>query len=221
MRSGLTLVFNGEIYNYRELRAELVAAGHAFTSATDSEVLLHLYERDGLDMLEAAQRHLRVRASTTRARRAGPTASNAARCSWRAIIWASSRSTTRRLERGFLFASEIKALLHERSLSREVDPTALHQMLAYLWTPAPRTMLRSVRKLEPGSALLVHDGRVRRQWSYYTMPYDGQSSTSARPTRSLASWPIGSRRPCVASWSPTCRSAHSCRAVWIRARSWR
>ena len=52
MRSGLTLVFNGEIYNYRELRKELIAAGHAFTTATDSEVLLHLYERDGLGMLD-------------------------------------------------------------------------------------------------------------------------------------------------------------------------
>ena len=51
MQRGLTLVFNGEIYNYRELRAELTAAGHRFTSATDSEVLLHLYERDGLGML--------------------------------------------------------------------------------------------------------------------------------------------------------------------------
>src|ERR1700680_2164704 len=51
MRVGLTLVFNGEIYNYRELRAELMAAGHRFATATDSEVLLHLYERDGLQML--------------------------------------------------------------------------------------------------------------------------------------------------------------------------
>src|SRR5580698_5888042 len=47
----ITLVFNGEIYNYRELRAELISAGHSFTTQTDSEVLLHLYQRDGLDML--------------------------------------------------------------------------------------------------------------------------------------------------------------------------
>src|ERR1700681_4216636 len=52
MQSGLTLVFNGEIYNFRELRAELAGAGHCFTTATDSEVLLHLYERDGLEMFD-------------------------------------------------------------------------------------------------------------------------------------------------------------------------
>src|SRR4051812_17950844 len=50
-QAGLTLIYNGEIYNYRELRAELIAAGHVFETATDSEVLLHLYQRDGLAML--------------------------------------------------------------------------------------------------------------------------------------------------------------------------
>src|SRR6185312_7738251 len=52
MQTGLTLIYNGEIYNYRELRAELVAAAHVFHTETDSEVLLHLYERDGPGMLE-------------------------------------------------------------------------------------------------------------------------------------------------------------------------
>src|ERR1035437_8437689 len=52
MHAGITLVFNGEIYNFRELRKELIAAGHEFSTETDSEVILHLYERDGLKMLD-------------------------------------------------------------------------------------------------------------------------------------------------------------------------
>src|ERR1700685_3657665 len=63
---------------------------------------------------------------------------------------------------GFLFASEIKALLCHTAIARDIDPLALHQMLAYLWTPAPRTMLRAVRKLEPGCAMLVHRGAMGR-----------------------------------------------------------
>ena len=75
--------------------------------------------------------------------------------------------------RGLLFASEMKALLCYSELSREIDVVALHYMLAYLWTPAPQTMLTAVRKLEPGSALLAHSGRIQRQWSYYQVPYCG------------------------------------------------
>ena len=54
-------------------------------------------------------------------------------------------------------------------------------MLAYLWTPAPRTMLRAVRKLEPGCAMLVHRGAVARHWRYYRLPYDGARDTRQRP----------------------------------------
>ena len=76
---------------------------------------------------------------------------------------------------GFLFGSEIKALLRCRELSRDLDPVALHQMLAYLWTPAPRTMLAAVRKLEPGTALIVLGG------SHST----GSGLTTGSPTTAL------------------------------------
>ena len=79
-----------------------------------------------------------------------------------------------------MFASEIKALLCHPAIARDIDPLALHQMLAYLWTPAPRTMLRAVRKLEPGCALLVHRGAFVRHWRYYRLPYDGLRDTRPR-----------------------------------------
>jgi asparagine synthase (glutamine-hydrolysing) len=171
-QTDLTLVFNGEIYNYRELRAELAAAGHVFRTATDSEVLLHLYERDGLAMLDKLNG---IFAFAIHDARSGGRPEGVERGS---LFLARDQLGVKPLyyaqtARGLLFASEIKALLCDRELSREVDPFALHSMLAYLWTPAPRTVLASVRKLEPGFALLASGGRVIRRWSYYDIPYDG------------------------------------------------
>jgi asparagine synthase (glutamine-hydrolysing) len=181
MQTGLTLIFNGEIYNYRELRKELIAAGHRFHSASDSEVLLHLYEGDGLNMLSRLNG---IFAFAIHDARASGRPEGMARgglflardqLGVKPLYYAQVRS-------GFLFGSEMKALLCCRELSREIDATALHYMLAYLWTPAPRTMLEAVRKLEPGAAMLVSGGRVQRQWSYYTVPYDGTRSRADERT---------------------------------------
>lgn len=176
MQSGLTLIYNGEIYNYRELRAELIQSGHRFTTATDSEVVLHLYERDGLAMLDRLNGifAFAIHDARPQGRPAGVDRG--------ALFLARDHMGVKPLyyaevQEGFLFGSEIKALLRHGGLSRSIDPLALHQMLAYLWTPAPRTMLAGVRKLEPGAALVVHDGRVRKHWSYYSVPYDGHTDS--------------------------------------------
>ena len=172
MRSGLTLVYNGEIYNYRELRAELQACGHVFGTATDSEVLLHLYERDGIEMLGRLNGIFAFAIHDARA------SGRPANVEQGALFIARDPLGVKplyfaQIASGFLFGSEIKSLLQCRQLARDVDPVALHQMLAYLWTPAPRTMLASVRKLEPGSAMIVSRGCVQRSWSYYQLPWDG------------------------------------------------
>lgn len=179
----LTLVYNGEIYNYRELKAELEAAGHKFSTQTDSEVLLQLYERYGL-------------AALNRLNGIFAFAIHDARSSGRpegmergALFLARDQAGVKPLyyastAEGLLFASEIKALLCHRGISRDIDPLALQQMLAYLWTPAPRTMLRAVRKLEPGCAMLVQQGRVARHWRYYRLPYDGRRDP--RPRAAIA-----------------------------------
>ncbi|MDO9488657.1 MAG: asparagine synthase (glutamine-hydrolyzing) [Sphingomonadaceae bacterium] len=179
MQQGLTLVYNGEIYNYRELRAELIAQGHRFRTATDSEVLLHLYERDGLSMLSRLNGIFAF--AIHDARPAGRPEGMARG----ALFVARDQLGVKpfyyaQTDEGFLFGSELKALLCHPGLSREIDPIALHQMLAYLWTPAPRTMLAAVRKLEPGAAMIVEDGRIRKRWAHYVMPYDG-TRTSAPP----------------------------------------
>ena len=176
MRAGLTLIYNGEVYNYRELREELVADGHVFRTATDSEVLLHLYERDGLAMLSKLNGMFAFAIHDARADGRPEGVERGAlflardQLGVKPLYYAQTRE-------GFLFGSEIKALLCHRGLARDIDPAALHQMLAYLWTPAPRTMLANVRKLEPGSAILVQGGRIHRQWTYYSVPYTGRVDT--------------------------------------------
>jgi asparagine synthase (glutamine-hydrolysing) len=181
--AAVTLVFNGEIYNYRELRAELAAAGHHFTTQTDSEVLLHLYERDGFQMLRQLNGifAFAIHDARTYGRPVGVDRGALFLVRDQAGVKPLYFSST---PQGFLFASEIKALLCHPALSRQIDPIALHQMLAYLWTPAPRTMLRAVNKLEPGCAMLVHRGAVVRHWRYYRLPYDGRRDV--RPRAAIA-----------------------------------
>jgi asparagine synthase (glutamine-hydrolysing) len=183
MHAGITLVFNGEIYNYRELRKELIAAGHEFSTETDSEVILHLYERDGLKMLDRLNGMFAF--AIHDARPAGRPES----VKRGALFLARDQLGVKPLyyaqtDTGFLFGSEIKALICDPGLSRAIDPVALQQFLAYLWTPAPRTMLAAVRKLEPGAAIIVHDGKIRRHWLYYALPYDG--TRDSRPAAAIA-----------------------------------
>src|SRR5450432_1541365 len=108
--AALTLVFNGEIYNYRELRAELAAAGHRFTTQTDSEVLLHLYERDGCDALGKLNGifAFAIHDARTEGRPAGVGRGTLFLVRDQAGVKPLYFSST---ARGFLFASEIKALL--------------------------------------------------------------------------------------------------------------
>jgi asparagine synthase (glutamine-hydrolysing) len=176
--AGLTLIFNGEIYNFRELRAELEAAGHTFHSRTDSEVLLHLYERDGLEMMSRLNGIFAFAIHDARPSGRPDGVPPGALLIVRDQLGVKPLYVAEIAE-GVLFGSELKSLLEEPALPRTIDPIALHNTLAYLWSPGPRTMLANVRKLEPGGALLVADGRVVRRWSYYTMPYNGRTSTAS------------------------------------------
>jgi asparagine synthase (glutamine-hydrolysing) len=169
----LTLVHNGEIYNFQELRRELEAAGHRFRSESDSEVLLHLYVRDGVRMVEKLNGIFAFAIHDSRS------VGRAEGIEQGDLFLARDHMGVKPLyfaetPRGFLFGSEMKALLRDRSLAREIDPAALHYLLAYLWTPAPLTVLAGVKKLEPGAALVVRGGKVLRSWSYYTIPYEGR-----------------------------------------------
>jgi asparagine synthase (glutamine-hydrolysing) len=151
------LVFNGEIYNYQELRHRLEGAGHRFRTQGDSETIVHLYEDEGIDCF----RHLR-----------GMFALAIWDANRRQLVLARDRLGKKplvyRQEAGrLLFASELKALLEVPGVPREIDPAALDEYLTYQYVPHPGTIFRGIQKLPPASYAVYRDGRLKvdRYWT--------------------------------------------------------
>lgn len=156
----VALVFNGEIYNFRELRKELKVKGYFFRGCSDTEVLLNLY----LDQGEAMLTHLNgifAFAVWDGRKRSLFLARDAVGV--KPLYYAESGGQ-------FSFASEIKALLHLAPEARVLDQVALHRYLSFLWCPGEGTPLKSVRKLAPGHAMVVRNGQIERRWRWYQLP---------------------------------------------------
>jgi asparagine synthase (glutamine-hydrolysing) len=153
------IVFNGEIYNFRELRAELERAGHVFYTATDTEVIVHAYEQWG------AQAVARLRGMFGLAiwdRRS------------RMLLIARDRVGIKPLHYAELngrlyFGSEIKSLLCVPDLPRDLDLDALDHYLSFLYTPRDGSIFRAIKKLPPGHLLTWKDGRVEVE-RYWQLP---------------------------------------------------
>ncbi len=146
----LSIVYNGELYNFRELREELEAMGFAFRTRSDTEVVLRSFERWGVECL---------------ARFNGMFAFAIWDAPARTLFAARDRigekplyyfADTRRL----IFASEVKAILADPTVPRGIDPEGLSNFLAFGHAVAPSTMYQGIRKLLPGHYLRVRDGRI-------------------------------------------------------------
>jgi asparagine synthase (glutamine-hydrolysing) len=145
------ITFNGEIYNYRELRAGLLKRGHSFRSQTDTEVVLHLYEEEGARCLDSLR---------------GMFAFAIWDCSRKTVFAARDRFGQKplyyaSLGKRFIFASEIKALLACADIPVEPDPVATDYYLAQRFIPPPLTMIRGIRKLPAGHWLQWRAGNLR------------------------------------------------------------
>ncbi|MGD0092400.1 MAG: asparagine synthase (glutamine-hydrolyzing) [Planctomycetota bacterium] len=156
----LQVVFNGEIYNFRELREQLVRQNHVFKSQSDTEVLLHLYEEYGVEML-----------ARLRGMFAFALWDHGCRAKGRSLLLARDPLGVKPLyfaERDGLvaFASEPKALF-ALGIQPEVDPVAVHEALTYRYVPPPRSGFKDVEKLPPGHVAMAEDGTLayRRYWS--------------------------------------------------------
>lgn len=160
----VVIVFNGEIYNYRELRVKLAQDGFVFKSNSDTETLLNLYLRYGMGMFSYLNGIFAfalwdTREDTLFLARDG--------VGVKPLYYSES-------PKGLLFASELKAILQEPGIDKTINPEAIHYHLTYIWCPAPHTMLKSVKKLEPGQAMFVKNGKVQKRWQFYDLPYNQQ-----------------------------------------------
>jgi asparagine synthase (glutamine-hydrolysing) len=163
------IVFNGEIYNFLELRAELIAAGYPFRTHSDTETIVHAYEEWGPECVRRFRGMFAFALWDARRER---------------LLLARDRYGKKPLflyERDglLLFASEIKALLEVPGVARRVDRAALWDYFAFRYVPAPATLLAGIRKLMPGSYLLCERGRVIEKT--YFVPDDGRPAGAPRP----------------------------------------
>jgi asparagine synthase (glutamine-hydrolysing) len=167
----LWISFNGEIYNFPALRARLERSGHTFCSRADTEVLLHLYAEEGADMLRALNGIFALAIYDGRSSRPRSDLRQGDVLIARDGIGVKPLYYTESPE-GVLFASEMKSLLRDGPghVDRSLDPVAVSQYLAYQWVPAPRTVVRSIRKVLPGEYLVLREGKVASRTTFYELP---------------------------------------------------
>src|SRR5215211_5552051 len=155
------LVFNGEIYNHATLRAGLETRGHKYTSRTDSETILHLYEERGLDFVHDLEGDYAIAIWDDAKQQ---------------LVLVRDRIGVKPLyfhhkDGRFIFASEIKAILQHPAVTPDIDEQSLYHYLTFLTTPAPTTLFRDIQKLPAGHVLtLKRDGALNIQQYWDALP---------------------------------------------------
>lgn len=168
----VSVVYNGEIYNFRALRDDLLARGHRFRTDGDTEVLVHLYEEYGEDMAS----HLRgMFAFAILDRRDGSLFIARDRFGIKPLYWALHEGT-------LYFGSEIKAILAANRVPTELDEQALDAFLTFTFIPAPLSIWKAIRKLRPGHTLRFAGGEVQER-EYWDIDFSRQEERSAEEWR--------------------------------------
>lgn len=170
----LWIVYNGEIFNYPELRQELVGRGHGFYTSTDTEVLLHLFEEMGPACLERLNGQFAFAIWDTRSQE---------------LFLARDRLGIRPLHytlhnKQLIFGSEIKAILAHREVPRRIDPIGVDQCFTFWTTLTPQTVFEGIKELPPGHYLQIKSGDVTIR-QYWDIPLCPQGECSASPVQTL------------------------------------
>jgi asparagine synthase (glutamine-hydrolysing) len=158
------VVFNGEIYNFQELRERLLARGHQFSTHSDTEVIVHLYEDHGDELVQYLNGMFAFALWDERRQR---------------LLVARDRMGEKPLYftqvegQAFVFASELKSLVVHPAVERRVNLLALRKYLQYEFVPSPHTMIEGVHKLRPAHRLIFEKGAWRAE-AYWSLNYDGE-----------------------------------------------
>ncbi|MFN8587795.1 MAG: asparagine synthase (glutamine-hydrolyzing) [Candidatus Eisenbacteria bacterium] len=151
------VTFNGELYNWPEIKPQLVARGHTLRGNSDTEMLLHLWEEKGPELLQDLRGMFAFALFDRRRRRL---MLGRDRLGKKPLYWHDDGNR-------IVFASELKSLVMDPSVPREADPQSISDFLTYQYVPGPQTILRGVRKLPPAHRLIADEKgvRVERYWS--------------------------------------------------------
>ncbi|MDI6794125.1 MAG: asparagine synthase (glutamine-hydrolyzing) [bacterium] len=158
----IRIVYNGEVYNFLSLREDLEKKGHRFSTRTDTEAIIHLYEDYGPDCVKYLRGMFAFAVWDSKRQR---------------LVLARDRLGKKPLvylltPSSFIFGSEIKAILQDPQVNKEVDLEALHHYLTYGYVPAPFTIFKGIKKLPPAHTLVWEKGRIKieRYWSLDYIP---------------------------------------------------
>jgi asparagine synthase (glutamine-hydrolysing) len=165
------ITFNGEIYNFQELRSQLIAANHRFNSKTDTETIIHGYEEWGEDVIRRLRGMFGLAIWDARKR---------------SLLLARDRVGKKPIfyylkEDKFFFGSEIKTLLASGEVPAEADPRALHDYLTYLYFPSPQTAFKGICKLPPATTLTLEvgvNGKLNHHMQTYWDPVEAAGAAS-------------------------------------------
>ncbi|MBI5074998.1 MAG: asparagine synthase (glutamine-hydrolyzing) [Nitrospirae bacterium] len=165
----IVIVFNGEIYNYRELKQRLKASGHRFRTDTDTEVIIHLYEEAGLGAFGQLNGMFSLAIWDSRHER---------------LVLARDRFGKKPLfyyanNDRIVFASELKGIVELDNVPRRVDPKAIDSYLTYMYVPHPMTIYEGIAKLPPGACATWENGSLNIQ-QYWTPDYNLQDNVTTK-----------------------------------------
>jgi asparagine synthase (glutamine-hydrolysing) len=156
----LWITFNGEIFNYVELREDLIRKGYKFATHSDTEVILHMYEDKGEECVRCFNGQWAFAIWDVRRRKLFLSRD---RVGVRPLFYAQQAGA-------LVFASEIKSILANPAVERAIDLEALDQVFTFWHTSPPRTMFKGIAELPPGHSMIVEDGKVR-VWPYWSLDY--------------------------------------------------